>query len=209
LFQTEQVGGTYETSQDYKDILAKIGNVVQYLPTGPIPKLVAKAFLDSHSLENLKKFVNTNLRNIDEKNLVNRLEAMTKQIKEDMSLNKKAYDRYFLGKRDKNKEDIISEINQDVAILHDVLNDVVINAISIEKAFLALEFGNIANIIAALNGESFREFIKNNAALIRSSEYASLEAEQQQILTRQSILGDINIILSEMDNNYQPQNPEN
>jgi len=209
LFQTEQVGGTYETSQDYKDILAKIGNVVQYLPTGPIPKLVAKAFLDSHSLENLKKFVNTNLRNIDEKNLVNRLEAMTKQIKEDMSLNKKAYDRYFLGKRDKNKEDIISEINQDIAILHDVLNDVVINAISIEKAFLALEFGNIANIIAALNGESFREFIKNNATLIRSSEYASLEAEQQQILTRQSILGDINIILSEMDNNYQPQNPEN
>lgn len=205
LFQTEQVGGTYETSQDYKDILAKIGNVVQYLPTGPIPKLLAKAFLDPNTTENVKKFVNNNMRNMDEKSITNRLEVMTKQIKEDMSLNKKAYDRYFLGKRDKDKDAIISEINQDVVILHDVLNDVVINAISIEKAFLALEFGNIANIIAAINGEAFREFVKNNAALIRASEYASLEAEQQQILTRQSILGDIKNLLDQM-NNYQPQN---
>jgi len=199
LFQTDQVGGTYETSQDYKDILAKIGNVVQYLPTGPIPKLIAKAFLDPNTTENVKKFVNNNLRNMDEKSITNRLEAMTKQIKEDLSLNKKAYERYFLGKRDKNKDAIISEINQDVAILHDVLHDVVLNAISIEKAFLALEFGNIANIIAAINGDAFRDFIKNNAALIRASEYASLEAEQQQILTRQSILGDINNLLAEME----------
>lgn len=199
LFQTDQVGGTYETSQDYKDILAKIGNVVQFLPTGPIPKLLAKAFLDPNTTENVKKFVNNNMRNMDEKSITNRLEAMTKQIKEDLSLNKKAYERYFLGKRDKDKDAIISEINQDITILHDVLNDVVLNAISIEKAFLALEFGNIANIIAAINGDAFRDFIKNNAALIRASEYADLEAEQQQIKTRQSILGDINNLLAEME----------
>ena len=80
------------------------------------------------------------------------------------------------------------------------LNDVVIKAINIEKAFLSLEFRNIDKLLSCLNGKVWSEFVNNNLQVINAAEYNNLEAEQECQMSRQNILKDIKNLLDQMNN---------
>jgi len=118
---------------------------------------------------------------------------------EEIDLNIESYEKYFNGKRNKTPEDVKKEINDDIQILQKTLDDIVVNAICIEKPFLALEFQTIDNIIRSLSSESYRQFIVENIFLIASEQYANLEAEEQRSMTRTNILKEIEKILREMN----------
>jgi len=119
-------------------------------------------------------------------------------VEKESMLTREAYHKYFAGKKSKKREDIQREINTDIDILREILSDTIANAINIEKPFLNLETQTIENLIVSLNGEYFRDFIKNNAYYIKSAQYSHAEAEEQRRLTQKNILSEINLILKEM-----------
>jgi hypothetical protein len=100
------------------------------------------------------------------------------------------------------------EIEKDIEILHDALNDVVIKAINIEKAFLSLEFRNIDQLLACLDSNIWSDFVNNNLHVINATEVSSLEDEQQRQESKKSILKDIKLLLDQM-NNPSTQHNEN
>lgn len=122
----------------------------------------------------------------------------------DSALTREEYHKYFAGKKSKRREDIQREINTDINILREILSDTIANAINIEKPFLNLETQTIENLIISLNGEYFRNFIKNNAYYIKSTQYSHAKAEGQKRLIKQNILAEIETVLREMKGTKRP-----
>lgn len=121
------------------------------------------------------------------------------QILENEKLTRETYEKFFVGKHDKTAETVKKEIDEDIDILQDVLRSAVLNAVAIEKPFLALEIQGIKNILESLKGDSFRKFIVNNVKLVAAEQFQDLDIQMQKRMTRERILAEINDILDGMN----------
>ena len=218
----------YEKNGTINEILDNIKTVLSFVPTPTIIKLVENIVFSgkgADKIENIVKAIGNVLNRPNqtaeqkqklvtqsESNLVNKLKELAGQNATfEGNITEKSYEEFFHGKLNKTTDDVKAEIEKDIDILHDALNDVVIKAINIEKAYLALEFRNIDQLLLALSPESkvWSDFVNNNLQVINASEYNNLEAEQERQQSRQNILKDIKNILSQMDNNTSTQKTEN
>ena len=188
------------------------------MPAPPIVKLVESIVFagDNKNIDVIKNLVNSFAKNNNltkekkEENLLSRLKNIAGQNAAfESSITKESYEKHFIGKRDKETDDVKNEIEKDIDILHDALNDVVIKAINIEKAFLALEFRNIDKLLSSLKSDVWPNFVNNNLHVINAAEFSFLEDEQQRQQTRQNIMKDIKHLLDQMNNNISTSNTEN
>lgn len=222
--QTER----YDKTETINKVLDTIKTALKFVPAPPMIKLIENVVLSDKKIdfENIIKTIgntfnrsNANLtqeqkdKQIEqaETSLFNQLKQKVGQttFKEDY-LTESTYDEHFQGKRAKDLEKVQQEIEKDIEILHDALSKVVVNAINIEKAFLAFEFGNIQNLLDFLNdNEAWPNFVNNNLQVINASEFNNLEAEQERQMSRQNILKDIKNLLDQMNNNISTLNTEN
>lgn len=215
----------YQKNDIINGILDSIKTVLSIVPTPAIVKLVESIVLSD---KNVDKIANV-IKNIGNTlNRPNQTEEQKKQLKAqsetklfndlrglvatnavfENSITKDNYEKFFIGKRDKKTDDVKNEIEMDIDILHDALKDVVIKAINIEKAFLALEFRNIDQLLASLDGRVWSDFVNDNLDVINAAECNALEAEQDRQRSRMNILADIKLLLDQM-NNPSTQNNEN
>ncbi len=221
--QTER----YDKTETINKVLDTIKTALKFVPAPPMIKLIENVVLSDKKIdfENIIKTIgntfnrsNANLtqeqkdKQIEqaETSLFNQLKQKVGQttFKEDY-LTESTYDEHFQGKRAKDLEKVQQEIEKDIEILHDALSKVVVNAINIEKAFLAFEFGNIQNLLDFLNdNEAWPNFVNNNLQVINASEFNNLEAEQERQMSRQNILKDIKNLLDQMNNNISTLNTE-
>lgn len=208
----------YEKNSTINDILDNIKTVLDLVPAPPIVKLVESIVFagDNKNIDVIKNLVNSFAKNNNltkekkEDNLLSRLKNIAGQNAAfESSITKESYEKHFIGKRDKETDDVKNEIEKDIDILHDALNDVVIKAINIEKAFLALEFRNIDKLLSSLKSDVWPNFVNNNLHVINAAEFSSLEDEQQRQQTRQNIMKDIKHLLDQMNNNISTSNTEN
>ena len=114
-------------------------------------------------------------------------------------LDEAAYDRYFTGKRNKTSEEVRNEIHADLDILRNVLQDSVVNAIQLEKPFLALEIQTINALSKSLSGEPFRTFVVQHAQQIAVEQYAGIQEAEQRRQTRENMMREIDGILRKME----------
>lgn len=209
----------YEKNSVINNVLNVIQTTLKFVPTPPIIKLVENAVFSGKKSDVIETAVkslvgtftrpNTNLtQEQKETNIITKLKglAVSNTVTEDY-ISEASYDKFFQGKRSKNLEIIPKEINEDIDILHDALCNVVVNAINIEKAFLAFEDGNFQNLLAFLNDrKAWPKFVSDNLRLITPGQYKDLETEVQRQMSRQSILKDIKNTLDQMNSNSQTQN---
>lgn len=204
----------YEKNSIINDVLNTIKTVLNFAPTHPIIKLVENVVFSGKKfdvIENaVKSLVNTfNRPNTNqtqeqkENNIINKLKGLaTPNTATEDYITEASYDKFFQGKRAKELPIISKEIDEDIDILHDALCNVVVNAINIEKAFLAFEFGNFQNLLDFLNDrKSWPKFVSDNLRLITPSQYNDMENEVQRQMSRQNILADIKLLLDQMNNN--------
>ena len=218
----------YEKNGTINEILDNIKTVLSFVPTPTIIKLVENIVFSGKGADKIENIVKTignvlnrpnqtaeqkqKLVTQSESNLVNKLKELAGQNATfEGNITEKSYEEFFHGKLNKTTDDVKAEIEKDIDILHDALNDVVIKAINIEKAYLALEFRNIDQLLLALSPESkvWSDFVNNNLQVINASEYNNLEAEQERQQSRQNILKDIKNLLNQMNNNTSTQKTEN
>ncbi|MGN1305090.1 MAG: dynamin family protein [Oscillospiraceae bacterium] len=120
------------------------------------------------------------------------------QVDDDDEITAESYEKAFNGKRNKTSEDVMNEINKDIDILNRVLREVVVNAIAIEKPFLALECQIIDNIVRSLGEKEFGIFIARNAHLIASEQYTSLKHEERRRIAQTTIVEKLKATLNAM-----------
>ncbi|MBQ4407527.1 MAG: dynamin family protein [Bacteroidales bacterium] len=209
----------YDKTAIINNILDTIQNVLQFVPAPPVVKLVENAvFLGKKidfdsiikSVGNILNRPNANMtqeqkdkqKEQAEINLLNQLkQKIGASTFAEEDLTESSYDAFFKGKRTKDLPKVQQEIEKDIDILHDALSKVVVNAINIEKAFLAFERGNTENLLDFLNdNEAWPNFVNNNIQVINAAEYNNLEAEQERQMSRQNILKDIKNLLDQMNN---------
>ena len=117
-----------------------------------------------------------------------------------------AYYREFHNEREKalNKlpsaEDICNEFYKDVEILRDVLGNAFIRAINIETPFLAREMKSIEDIIDYIDSDdnNFSSFLAKYYKKIMYRENEKLEKERIEKETNNTILKEIDVILSDV-----------
>lgn len=213
----------YEKNGVVNGILDSIKTALDFIPAPAVIKLVESIVFSGKSVDKISTIVKTignvlnrpnqsdeqkaKLKEQSETNLVNELKKLAgSNAVFENTITKENYEKFFMGRLDKTTDDVKNEIEQDIDILHDALNDVVIKAINIEKAFLALEFRNIDRLLTCLNGRIWSDFVNNNLPVINAKEFSSLEDEQQRQESRKSILKDIKRLLDQMNSNSQTQN---
>lgn len=205
LFQREQMLGNYNSQSKIASLLDDlVPMVLDFVPGGSVTKMIGKAVLDPKAWNLVENFIKNNKNKKFKYADVERIfKGYTDKLPNDGGLNYDSYKHYFADLPNADEAIVREQIETDFEILHSVLDSVLINAINIEKAFLALEVGNINNIIKGIQGSRYSEFVRQNASLIKSAEFSNLEAEQQMRLTRKSILNEIKTMLDEMnDGNY-------
>lgn len=171
-----------------------------------IEKMLKK--IVSVKMEEAPEYINKLLDRIDKSKdsdakkdiVIDRLDdALAKlQADDDDTITAENYEKAFNGKRNKTSEDVMAEINKDIDILNRVLREVVVNAIAIEKPFLALECQIIDNIVRSLKEEEFGLFIARNAPLIDSEQYTSLKHEESRRIAQTAIVEKIKVVLNSM-----------
>lgn len=213
----------YEKNGVVNGILDSIKTALDFIPAPAVIKLVESIVFSGKSVDKISTIVKTignvlnrpnqsdeqkaKLKEQSETNLVNELKKLAgSNAVFENTITKENYEKFFMGRLDKTTDDVKNEIEQDIDILHDALNDVVIKAINIEKAFLALEFRNIDRLLTCLNGRIWSDFVNNNLPVINAKEFSSLEDEQQRQESRKNILKDIKRLLDQMNSNSQTQN---
>lgn len=190
-------------------LLSAIKSASNIVPGGDVLKMILNVQDDAEKVGNLLNVL-SGRKDVPVSKIMNTLSNLVKgktnkEEKTDVAgedsndrYSKSYYDSYFLGKLDRNKEEIINVINTDIQNLHDVLDSSVIKAINIEKAFTSLLIVNKDRIISALDGKPYEEFIQKNQSLICSSEYQGLEIEQQRRMTKKAVLGNIKRLYEEL-----------
>ena len=113
-------------------------------------------------------------------------------------LTEKAYAQFFQNYR-KTIEKIPSEFNQDVCILKNILNEQVMNAVSIEIPFLDLVKQDIISLQKSLETAAFTSFINMEKAHILEEKYNQLNAENENRKRRLEIIREIDRILAAED----------
>lgn len=200
LFQTKQRVGSYATKAKYDELFSVLKTAVNFIPGGALTKLLGKAALDPKVFDLVKSQLSRLNKNSNESQVETMLKNATQKVTCEDSLTYGSYSEYFTGKGNKDKDSIIADINTDIENLHDVLSTTVINAIRLEKAFLALQLGSLNNIKEALSGEQYDNFINENITLLKMNEFAHLEEEQQKRITKKRLLEDIKQMLKLLEN---------
>lgn len=209
----------YDKNSIINNVLDTIKTVLNFVPTPPIIKLVENAVFAGKKFDVIetavKSLVNTFTRpntnqtqEQKENNIINKLKGLaTPNTATEDYITEASYDKFFQGKRAKELPIISKEIDEDIDILHDALCNVVVNAINIEKAFLAFEFGNFQNLLDFLNDRrAWPKFVSDNLRLITPSRFNDMDSEVQRQQSRQSILKDIKHLLDQMNNPSTPNN---
>lgn len=215
----------YEKNGIINGILDSIKTVLDFIPAPPVVKLVESIVISDKNVDKIANIIKNIGNTLNKSNQTEEQREKQKSMSATKLLNdlktlagpnaafegnitEKSYEDFFQGKRNKTTENVMSEIEKDIEILHDALNDVVIKAINIEKAFLSLEFRNIDQLLACLDSNIWSDFVNNNLHVINATEFSSLEAEQQRQESKKSILKDIKLLLDQM-NNPSTQHNEN
>lgn len=212
----------FEKYDVIKDVLDNIKTVLEFVPTPKIVDLVTKLVFSNKTAEQIKKLYSMVQKTVSNKESVleGKLkmpqqngsntqkggEKEEKSVPEEISEN--SYNDYFSGQLNKNDECIKNDIAKDIEILHDVVENVVVRAIHIEKPFLTLQKRNIAKLINSLNSQDWEDFVRKNAPIFRASQCSKLKQIEQRRSERRSILERIDSILKEM-NNSSTTNTEN
>lgn len=197
-----------------KEVIDDIKKVLDILPTPKIVDMVAKLAFSNKTADVIKKLYSSISRsqNNKEQLLENKLnpqptppqptakkDATTeKPLPDEISEN--SYNDYFSDKRNKGEAQIKEDVEKDIEILHDVIVNVVVRAIKIEKPFLALQFGNISKLTESLKTDDWKTFVRKNLPLFRATEFSSMEENEQRRIAHKSIMAEIKNILSQMDN---------
>jgi len=215
----------YEKNGIINGILDSIKTVLDFIPAPPVVKLVESIVISDKNVDKIANIIKNIGNTLNKSNqteeqrekqksmsatkLLNDLKALAgPNAAFEGNITEKSYEDFFQGKRNKTTENVMLEIEKDIEILHDALNDVVIKAINIEKAFLSLEFRNIDQLLACLDSNIWSDFVNNNLHVINATEVSSLEDEQQRQESKKSILKDIKLLLDQM-NNPSTQHNEN
>jgi len=114
-------------------------------------------------------------------------------------------DRYQADTAEKHSsysyEQVCQEFNNDIRALQLVLQNAVLPAVSIDKAFSARETKFIEDIIGILDGvndDRFMRFVARNAEIIKASEFGKMKAEEAQRALDTAVMNEIQGILSEL-----------
>ena len=207
-----------------KDVLDDIKIVLDFVPTPKIVDMVARLAFSDKTADVIKKLYNTIQKNANNKE--QQLEAKLKMQPQNVNMQqaKKTegtesslvpneitemnYNTYFVDKRNKKGKKIISDIQIDIDILHDVIKNVVVRAIRIEKPFLTLQFDNIDKLKKSLEEDTWDAFVRKNLPLFRATDYSSLAEKEQRRIAHKEVMDRIDSILKAM-NNPSTQNNEN
>ena len=197
-----------------KEVIDDIKAVLDIIPTPKIVDMVAKLAFSDKTADVIKKLYSniTKSQNNKEQLLENKLKPqpapqqaaakkeakVVKPLPDEISEN--SYNDYFSDKRNKGEEQIKTDVEKDIEILHEVIVNVVVRAIRIEKPFLALQFGNISKLTESLKTDEWKTFVRKNLPLLRASEFSSMEENEQRRIAHKSIMAEIKNILSQMDN---------
>ena len=119
----------------------------------------------------------------------------------EIELTKESYDKFFNGTRDKTIDDVGEEINADIKILQELLNETVVNAICLEKPFLALETQTMNNIKRKVTrGEEFRTLVSSNIHKICENEYLTFKSNARKQMAYREMTNEIKEILDSIKN---------
>lgn len=199
--------GKYESVKYVAEAIKLTADIIGSVILPPeIEKMLKK--IVSAKMEKALEYISKTLDRIDKSKdsdtkkdiVIDRLdEALGEiQVDDDDTITAESYEKAFDGKRNKTSEDVMSEINKDIDILNRVLREVVVNAIAIEKPFLALECQIIDNIVRSLREEAFGVFIAKNAHLIASEKYTSLKHEERRRIAQTTIIEKLKAALNDM-----------
>ena len=110
-----------------------------------------------------------------------------------------SYAQFFAGKdTNRSEESIRTSIEKDIEILQQVLQNVALNAINIEKPFLSLETHTIEKMRELLDSDEFDAFLNANISLILAEQFRDIEEEENKRRIRQEICSKIKTILEQM-----------
>ena len=108
------------------------------------------------------------------------------------------YQNFFKDKRDKDETELRTQIETDIEILQQVLHNVAVNAINIEKPFRFLETHMIEKMKAVLDSREFSTFLNMNIPLILAEQFRDIEEEENKRRIRRDICQKIKTILEQM-----------
>lgn len=77
-------------------------------------------------------------------------------------------------------EDVVSDLNDDIVILREVLEHCFIRALDPEKPFLTKEYNSIRKLLRHIDTGQFMDFISRNISLIRGSEFDRIEVRRRE-----------------------------
>ncbi len=86
----------------------------------------------------------------------------------------------------------------DVEILRDILRSAFVNAINIEKPFVAKEHKMIEDIQKIVKSKEFRDFIEYNMSLIKYAECEDIGKEENRRRFNAACLRDIKELLAQV-----------
>lgn len=127
------------------------------------------------------------------------LQEFGSKSKNDEKITSDSYNKFFIGKNTSQNEDTIRQyIEKDIKILQQVLQNVALNAINIEKPFLSLETHTIEKMRELLDSDEFDSFLNANISLILSEQFRDIEEEENKRRIKQEICQKIKTILEQM-----------
>ena len=87
----------------------------------------------------------------------------------------------------------------DIEILQSALQNVVLNAICMEKTFKAVVFQTIENLIKSLQKEKeFGKLVYDNSYFIKTDDFSKLDEENSKQMAYANIMKEINTIIGEL-----------
>ena len=97
-------------------------------------------------------------------------------------------------------EQVCQDFNDDIAALQLILQNAVVPAVNIDKAFCARETKLIEDIVGMLKGpeDKFISFIAQNAEVIKASKFGKLKDDEAQHAMDVAVMNEINKILSDL-----------
>lgn len=93
-----------------------------------------------------------------------------------------------------------ADFDDDIRILHDVLENAFVNAINMEKPFVAREVKSIGDILKYIKNGTFESFITHNYTKIQYDETQIWDKENREKAQNAAIVNEINKILDRMEN---------
>ena len=102
-----------------------------------------------------------------------------------------------------NKAEMLSVLNTDIELLHDITLNAMIRAIGLERAFNSVMDKNIVMIRESIDTESgksiFNQWLKENLRKIRASEFAEVDRQRESLQNKRTIVAAIRKVLEKIE----------